>query len=122
MNESRIHNEHVSTDHSISINFKPGDKSQITNNSINKRCDTNNELFYKWNFGTINIRTGDEKSKGARIYMIAKQVAEAKLLVCSYKKLDTVTMVNKLSTWILGRVSCSIGVVLRSDVTMGLEL
>ena len=86
MNESRIHKGNISTDHSININFKPGDKRQITNNSINKRCDTNNELFYKWNFGTINIRTGNEKNEEARIYMVAKQVAEAKLLVCSLQE------------------------------------
>ena len=53
---------------------------------MNIKHNTNDELFYKWNFGTINIRTGDEKSEGARIYMVAKQVAEAKLLVCSLQE------------------------------------
>ena len=64
---SKIHENRITTKHSI-------------NNSVN------NALFYKWNIGTINIRTGDEKSEGARIYMIAKQVAEAKLLVCSLQE------------------------------------
>ena len=38
--------------------------------------------FHSWNFGTINIRSGKEKSEGSNLYMITKEVAEAKLLFC----------------------------------------
>ena len=30
--------------------------------------------FKVWKFGTINIRTGDEKSEGANIFIIAKEM------------------------------------------------
>ena len=45
-----------------------------------------NKLFYPWNFGTINIRTGNEKSEGYRLYMITKEVARAKLQFCSLQE------------------------------------
>ena len=47
---------------------------------------TNNLSFYNWSFGSINIRTGKEKSEGARIYMITKEVARKKLLFCSLQE------------------------------------
>ena len=43
-------------------------------------------MFFQWNFGTINIRTGKEKSEGSRLYMIVKEVARAKLLFCSLQE------------------------------------
>ena len=73
------------TVNNVNVSSKNLENRLITKHSINKNS-INNDLFYKWNIGTINIRTGDEKSEGARIYMIAKQVAEAKLLVCSLQE------------------------------------
>lgn len=49
----------------------------------NKDCIINiSKQFYSWNFGTVNIRSGKEKSEGSKMYMITKQVAEAKLSFC----------------------------------------
>lgn len=45
-----------------------------------------NSLFFDWSFGSINIRTGKEKSEGARIYMITKEIARKKLLFCSLQE------------------------------------
>ena len=38
--------------------------------------------FHKWSFGTINIRSGKEKDEGAKMYLIAKEVARAGLTFC----------------------------------------
>ena len=35
--------------------------------------------FYSWSFGSINIRSGKEKDKGGKLYMIAKEAARAKV-------------------------------------------
>ena len=58
-------------------------------NACNNLMDSGNNcninqtrLFYSWNFGTINIRKGKEKSEGSRLYIIVKEVARAKLLFC----------------------------------------
>ena len=57
---------------------------------INKKFGNNSskqrKLFFNWKLGTINIRTGQEQSEGARLYMITKQVAEAGLLICSLQE------------------------------------
>ena len=41
-------------------------------NSISK-----SSLFHLWKLGTVNIRTGKEKSEGAKMYAITKEVARA---------------------------------------------
>ena len=38
--------------------------------------------MYPWNFGTINIRTGNENDEGYKLYSITKEVAKAKLQFC----------------------------------------
>lgn len=38
--------------------------------------------FKKWCFGTINIRSGSEKTEGAKIYAIAKELNRRNLAVC----------------------------------------
>ena len=44
------------------------------------------DIFYSWNFGSINIRTGDEKSEGSKMYMVTKDVARKNLLFCSLQE------------------------------------
>ena len=44
------------------------------------------DIFYSWNFGSINIRTGDEKSEGSKMYMVTKDVARKSLLFCSLQE------------------------------------
>ena len=46
----------------------------------------NNYPYHLWKFGTMNIRSGKEKSEGARIYTITKEVANAKLSFCSLQE------------------------------------
>ena len=38
--------------------------------------------MHEWEFGTLNVRSGKEKLEGARMYMITKEVARAKLSFC----------------------------------------
>ena len=38
--------------------------------------------MYPWNFGTINIRTGNENDEGYKLYSITKEVAKARLQFC----------------------------------------
>ena len=78
----------------VCINTKPGNyphkytsthsKSDaesciIENNNLNDYQNTN---MYFWNFGTINIRTGNEKDEGYKLYSIANEVAKANLSFC----------------------------------------
>ena len=46
--------------------------------------DTNvyNSLFKKWCLGTVNIRSGKEKDEGAKLYLVAKEVARAGISIC----------------------------------------
>ena len=39
----------------------------------------NCDAFKKWKLGSLNIRSGKEKSEGAKMYCIAKEVARAGL-------------------------------------------
>ena len=43
---------------------------------------SNCDVFKKWKLGSINIRSGKEKSEGAKIYCITKEVARAGLSLC----------------------------------------
>ena len=54
------------------------------------------DIFYSWNFGSINIRTGDEKSEGSKMYMVTKDVPERIYYFVHYKKFDTEILVMKL--------------------------
>ena len=69
---------------------KPYTKTKLENTCINKNSGKNYSekypLYFKWKFGTINIRTGKEQSDGARLYMVAKQVADADLHICSLQE------------------------------------
>ena len=51
------------------------------NNGTQKTVNIANH-FYTWKFGSINIRSGKEKSEGSKMYIIAKQVAQANLSFC----------------------------------------
>ena len=42
--------------------------------------------FHNWEFGTINIRSGKEKFEGAKMYMIATEVARANLSFCALQE------------------------------------
>lgn len=66
-NHKEIHESKVSTD------------CPINNNETSLK---NNQAFKVWSFGTINIRSGKEKDKGAKIYLTAKEVAKASLSFC----------------------------------------
>ena len=76
----------VTKSYTTSIITKFGNNRLSFHTCISNKTDKNDRLFYEWNIGTINIRTGQEKSEGARIYMVAKQVAEANLLICSIQE------------------------------------
>ena len=54
------------------------------NNSIKEKPINNNKTInmYTWKFGTINIRTGNEKDEGYKLYSIAKEVENARLQFC----------------------------------------
>jgi hypothetical protein len=87
LNETCIQNKNNGINsQNQSINTNSENNLLSKNSCIGIKHDKNKELLYKWNIGTINIRTGDEKSEGARMYMVAKQVAEANLLVCSLQE------------------------------------
>ena len=43
---------------------------------------SNCDVFKRWKLGSINIRSGKEKSEGAKIYCITKEVARAGLSIC----------------------------------------
>jgi len=62
------------------------DKTYLTpKNSENITCinDKNSEYNFKnWKLGSINIRTGGEKSVGGKMYMVTKEVAKAGLSMC----------------------------------------
>ena len=60
-------------------------KNNEKHNSIHRNSGKYG-LFFNWKIGTINIRTGQEQSEGARMYMVAKQVANAGLLICSLQE------------------------------------
>ena len=49
---------------------------------IKHKNDGNKLSFHEWKFGTINIRSGKEKQEGAKMYMIAKEVAKLNLTFC----------------------------------------
>ena len=44
--------------------------------------NVSNQMFKKWLFGTVNIRSGKEKDEGAKLYLVAKEVARADLSIC----------------------------------------
>ena len=57
--------------------------------------------MHNWEFGTLNIRSGKEKQEGARMYMITKEVARAKLSVCCLQEvryLNTGKKIIQLNT------------------------
>ena len=61
----------------------------------------NERYFHDWKFGTINIRTVDEKSEGAKLYMITKEVARAGLTFCCMQEVryrNTGSRVIRLDT------------------------
>jgi len=66
-------------------NFNKLNKDNKYFKDVNDMYKTNS-LFFDWSFGSINIRTGKEKSEGARIYMITKEIARKKLLFCSLQE------------------------------------
>ena len=55
-----------------------------TVNEKNEGASLNNVYStHNWKYGTINIRTGKEADGGAKIYAVAKQVAQANLVLLS---------------------------------------
>ena len=68
-------------------NFDENTRMIINNDEQNiKNEDTMTRIkkspFHQWKLGTVNIRTGNEKSEGAKIYAITKEVARAELSIC----------------------------------------
>ena len=49
---------------------------------LNKSLQLKKSIFHKWQFGSINLRSGKEKDEGAKMYMVAKEVAGANLAFC----------------------------------------
>ena len=66
--------------HIVNIENKNNDMSHTY------KCYSNNvnleSKMHEWEFGTLNVRSGKEKLEGARMYMITKEVARAKLSFC----------------------------------------
>ena len=54
------------------------DETKCLNVKVMSNCD----VFKRWKLGSINIRSGKEKSEGAKIYCITKEVARAGLSIC----------------------------------------
>ena len=50
--------------------------------SKEQRVSIIKKQFYKWKFGSINIRSGKEKERGAEMYIIAREVDRADLQFC----------------------------------------
>ena len=73
-------NKEEPTDKSVtsSHNTTKKDESESLNVNVMFNCD----VFKKWKLGSINIRSGKEKSEGAKIYCITKEVARAGLSIC----------------------------------------
>ena len=69
------------------INTKPGHN----NNSSNQ-----NPAMYPWKIGTINIRTGNEKDEGYKLYSIAKEAAKADLSFCCLQEVRYRNCGNKV--------------------------
>ena len=63
-----------------------------------KKSKNENKIFHKWQFGTINIRSGKEKDEGAKIYSVAKEVAKAKLSFCCLQEVKYLNTGNKIIT------------------------
>ena len=59
-------------------NANKKDETKRLNVKVMSNCD----VFKRWKLGSINIRSVKEKSEGAKIYCITKQVARAGLSVC----------------------------------------
>ena len=47
-----------------------------------KSLQLKKSIFHEWQFGSINLRSGKEKDEGAKMYMVAKEVARANLAFC----------------------------------------
>ena len=68
-------------------NFDENTRMIINNDEQNiKNEDTMIRIkkspFQQWKLGAVNIRTGNEKSEGAKMYAITKEVARAELSIC----------------------------------------
>ena len=82
---------------------RPADEIISLTRSTSKNLENKNvfDLFFQWKFGTVNIRTGQEKSGGAKLYMITKEVARAKLEFCCLQEVryrNTGKKIIKLDT------------------------
>ena len=77
---------------------KKRDKPQEVQQGKTQRSQPINEgdTFYPWKFGTIHIRTGNEKDDGYKMYSIAKEAAKAKLQVCCLQEVQYRNIVNKV--------------------------
>ena len=53
----------------------------LKNNSVLKNS-TQLNVLHKWKLGSLNIRSGEEKLEGARIYGIAKEISRENLAIC----------------------------------------
>ena len=52
--------------------------------------------FKDWCFGTVNIRSGKEKSEGAKIYQVAKEIDSKNLLFCCIQEVKYIGSGKKL--------------------------
>ena len=69
--------------------------SSVTIDS-NTAFETKYEIFKKWKFGTINIRSGKEKDEGAKIYSITKEISKLDLSFCCLQEVKYRNTGNKL--------------------------
>jgi len=76
-----LNNECIKTNNNGIVSSIQKDVHTQPKNRLKHTVNISNH-FHTWNFGTINIRSGKEKSEGSRMYMITKQVAQAKLSFC----------------------------------------
>ena len=86
---------------------------------IKSIINRNQVSFFTWNFGTINIRSGKEKSEGSKLYMVAKEAARANLLICCLQEVKYRNDGKKLITLDSGENIYSFGVVKRRDGRQG---
>ena len=76
---------------------RPADEIISLNRSTSKKLENKNvfDLFVRWKFGTVNIRTGQEKSSKATLYMIRKEVARTNLQFCCLQEVRYRNTVRK---------------------------
>ena len=76
-NENNNINNNNNNSNKDNINDNDTNYNNFNNNNNRPNNRTNitcKDQFYNWKLGTINIRTGSEKSQGGKIYAVAKEL------------------------------------------------